>query len=128
MPPSIEKSKQGNKNNGAMKDKSTLSKRPRGRPRKKPMEDNEAIATQSKRPRGRPRKNLIENSLDNSDCNDQYVQGLAVQLSENSSEAHAVDGVPGDAQEHSVQEESGKKQKRMKQAESVCDPNPESHS
>ena len=80
MPPSIEKSKQGNKNNGAMKDKSTLSKRPRGRPRKKPMEDNEAIATQSKRPRGRPRKNLIENSLDNLDCNDQYVQGLAVQL------------------------------------------------
>ena len=110
-----------------MKDKSTLSKRPRGRPRKKPMEDNEAIATQSKRPRGRPRKNLMENSLDNSDCNDQYVQGLAVQLSENASEAHAVDGVPGDAQEHSVQEESGKKQKRVKQAASVCDPKPESH-
>ena len=90
MPPSIEKSKQGNKNNGAMKDKSTLTKRPKGRPRKKPIEDNEAIATQSKRPRGRPRKNPIENSLDNLDCNDQYVQGLAVQLSENSSEAHAV--------------------------------------
>ena len=44
--------------------------------------------------------------------------------------AHAVDGVPGvpgDAQEHSVQEESGKKQKRVKQAASVCDPKPESH-
>ena len=39
-------------------------------------------------------------------------QGLAVQLSENSSEAHAMDGVPRDAQEHSVQEESGKKKKR----------------
>ena len=109
-----------------MKDKSTLSKRPRGRPRKKPIEDIEAITTQSKRPRGRHRKNPIENSLDNLDCNDQYVQGLAVQLSENSSEAHAVDGVPRDAQEHSVQEESGKKQKRVKQAASVCDPKPES--
>lgn len=56
MPPSIEKSKWGNKNNGAMKDESTLPKRPRGRPRKKPIEDNEAITTQSKRPRGRPKK------------------------------------------------------------------------
>ena len=113
MPPSIEKSKQGNINNGAMKDKSTLSKWTRGRPRKKPIEDNEAITSLSKRPRGRPRKTPIEKSLDNFDCNDQYVQGLAVQLSENSSEAHAVYGVPRDAQEHSVQEESGKKQKRF---------------
>ena len=62
---------------GAVKDESTLSRRPRGRPRKKPIEDN-AIKTQSKRPKGRPRKNPIEKSLDTLDCNDQYVQALAV--------------------------------------------------
>jgi len=45
VPPSIEKSKQGNINNGAMKDKSTLSKWTRGRPRKRPIEDNEAITS-----------------------------------------------------------------------------------
>uniref|UniRef100_A0A7N2L416 Cation/H+ exchanger transmembrane domain-containing protein n=1 Tax=Quercus lobata TaxID=97700 RepID=A0A7N2L416_QUELO len=95
-----------------------IIKEAKRKPRKKPIEDNEVITTQSKRPRGRPRKNPIENSLDNLDCNDQYVQGLAVQLSENSLEAHAVDGVPRDAQQHSVQEESGKKQKRYKRAAS----------
>ena len=108
VPPSIENSKQGNKNNGAMKDESTLSKRPRGRPRKKPIEDNEAITTQSKRPRGRPRKNLLEESLGILDCNDQYVQALAVQLPEDLSEAHAVDGVSRNAQLPAVQEECGK--------------------
>ena len=106
---------------GAVKDESTLSQRPRGRPRKKPIEDN-AIKTQSKRPKGRPRKNPIEKSLDTLDCNDQYVQALAVQLPEDSSEAHAVDGVPRNAHEHSVQEECGKKQKCYKRAASVCDP------
>uniref|UniRef100_A0A2N9ED58 Uncharacterized protein n=1 Tax=Fagus sylvatica TaxID=28930 RepID=A0A2N9ED58_FAGSY len=90
-------------------EKSTLSKRPRGRPRKKPIEDNEAITTQSKRPRGRPRKNPIEESLDNLNCIDQHVQALAVQLPEDASEAHAVDGVPRDAHEHAVQEDGGKK-------------------
>ncbi|KAF3973840.1 hypothetical protein CMV_002773 [Castanea mollissima] len=115
MPPSIEKSKWGNKNNGAMKDESTLPKRPR----KKPIEDNEAITTQSKRPRGRPRKNLIEESLDNLDCNDQYVEALGVQLPEDLSEAHAVDGVSRNAQEPAVQEECGKKQKEL-QASSIC--------
>ena len=108
VPPSIENSKQGNKNNGAMKDESTLSKRPRERPRKKPIEDNEAITTQSKRPRGRPRKNLLEESLGILDCNDQYVQALAVQLPEDLSEAHAVDGVSRNAQLPAVQEECGK--------------------
>ena len=111
---------------GAVKDESTLSQRPRGRPRKKPIEDNEAITTQSKRPRGRPRKNPIEKSLDTLDCNDQYVQALAVQLPEDSSEAHAVDGVPRNAHERSVQEECGKKQKCYKRAASVCDPTLES--
>uniref|UniRef100_A0A2N9GY86 Uncharacterized protein n=1 Tax=Fagus sylvatica TaxID=28930 RepID=A0A2N9GY86_FAGSY len=90
-------------------EKSTLSKRPRGRPRKKPIEDNEAITTQSKRPRGRPRKNPIEESLDNLNCIDQHVQALAVQLPEDASEAHAVDGVPRDAHEHAVQEDGDKK-------------------
>ncbi|XP_075674553.1 uncharacterized protein LOC142643729 [Castanea sativa] len=109
-----------------MKDESTLPKRPRGRPRKKPIEDNEAITTQSKRPRGRPRKNLIEESLDNLDCNDQYVEALGVQLPEDLSEAHAVDGVSRNAQEPAEQEECGKKQKSYKRAASAGDPTLES--
>jgi general transcription factor 3C polypeptide 2 len=122
VPPSITKPKQGTKNNGAMTDESTL-KRPRGRPRKKPIEgDNEAVSTQSKRPRGRPRKNLIEKSLDNLDGNDQNVQALAVQHPEDSSELNAVDGVPGNTQEHAIQESSGKTQKRYKQAVTACNP------
>lgn len=111
VPPSLAKPKQGTKNNGAVTDDSTLSKKPRGRPRKKPIEDT----TQSKRPRGRPRKNLIEQSLDNL-----AIQAVSVKRAEDSSESHAVDEVPGNAKEGSVQEDTVKKQKRRKQAVSAC--------
>ena len=111
VPPSLAKPKRGTKNSGVVTDDSTLSKRPRGRPRKKPIEDT----TQSKRPRGRPRKNLIEQSLDNL-----AVQALAVKQAEDSSESHAVDEVPGNAKEGSVQKDTGKKQKRQKRAVSAC--------
>ncbi|KAG7961349.1 hypothetical protein I3843_09G010800 [Carya illinoinensis] len=121
VPPPAEKPKQGPKSSRDMKDKSTVSKRPRGRPRKKPVEDNVAITTQ-KRPRGRPRKNLIEKSPDNLDCSEQYVQALAVQFPEDSSDLVAIDSVPGDTQEHAIQEDSGKKQKIYKQAASKCNP------
>ncbi|KAG2686544.1 hypothetical protein I3760_09G010400 [Carya illinoinensis] len=121
VPPPAEKPKQGPKSSRDMKDKSTVSKRPRGRPRKKPVEDNVAITTQ-KRPRGRPRKNLIEKSPDNLDCSEQYVQALAVQFPEDSSDLVAIDSVPGDTQEHAMQEDSGKKQKIYKQAASKCNP------
>ncbi|XP_041024907.1 uncharacterized protein LOC121265365 isoform X2 [Juglans microcarpa x Juglans regia] len=121
VPPPAEKPKRGPKNSRDMKDKSTVSKRPRGRPRKKPEEDNVAITTQ-KRPRGRPRKNLIEKSPDNLDCSEQCVQALAVQFPEDSSDFLAIDGVLGDTQEHAIQEDSGKKQKSYKQAASKCNP------
>ncbi|XP_035544454.1 uncharacterized protein LOC108983424 isoform X2 [Juglans regia] len=121
VPPPAEKPKQGPKNGRDMKDKLTVSKRPRGRPRKKPVEDNVAITTQ-KRPRGRPRKNLIEKPPDNLDCSEQYVQALAVQFPEDSSDFLAIDGVLGDTQEHAIQEDSGKKQKSYKQAASKCNP------
>ncbi|KAF3972575.1 hypothetical protein CMV_003925 [Castanea mollissima] len=111
VPPSLAKPKRGTKNNGAVTDDSTLSKRPRGRPRKKPIEDT----NQSKRPRGRPRKNLIEQPLDNL-----AVQALAVKHTEDSLESHAVDEVPGNAKEGSLQEDTGKKQKRQKRAVSAC--------
>ena len=101
--------KRRSQNTDGMDDSPT--KRPRGRPRKKPIEDT----TQSKRPRGRPRKNLIEQSLDNL-----AVQALAVKQAEDSSESHAVDEVPGNAKEGSVQKDTGKKQKRQKRAVSAC--------
>lgn len=119
VPPPTEKVKRVTENSGALVDKSTLSKRPRGRPRKKPIEDSGAITTQSKRQRGRPRKNLID---DNSECNDQSVQALTLQIPEYSSELIAIDGVPEDAQEHVVQEDNGKKQKRYKRAASNGNP------
>lgn len=122
MPPLTKKQKQGPKNNRDKKENSTLVKGPRGRPRKKPKEDDRAITTQSKRPKGRPRKIQIEKYVDDLDCNDPYARDLAVQLPEDSSELLAIDWVSGNAQEHAVQEENGKKQKSYKQAESACNP------
>lgn len=122
VPPLTKKQKQGPKNNRDMKENSTLLKGPRGRPRKKPKEDDRAITTQSKRPRGRPRKIQIEKYVDDLDCNDQYARDLAVQLPEDSSELLAIDWVSGNGQELDVQEENGKKQKSVKQAASACNP------
>nr|TKS09837.1 hypothetical protein D5086_0000089380 [Populus alba] len=72
------------------------SKRPKGRPRKKPIEEspsneatkeilalvNEATKenlAQVKRPRGQPRKNPTNDTLDNLDSSNQYVQALAIE-------------------------------------------------
>jgi general transcription factor 3C polypeptide 2 len=122
VPPLTKKQKQGPKNNRDMKENSTLVKGPRGRPRKKPIEDDRAITTQSKRPKGRPRKIQIEKYVDALDCNDPYARDLAVQIPEDSSELLAIDWVSGNAQEHAVQEENGKKQKSYEQAASACNP------
>ncbi|KAE8098519.1 hypothetical protein FH972_016576 [Carpinus fangiana] len=73
VPPLTKKQKGGPKNSGDMKEKSTVVKGPRGRPRKKPKEDDIAITTQSKRPKGRPRKIQIEKFVDDLDCNDPYA-------------------------------------------------------
>ncbi|XP_059455964.1 uncharacterized protein LOC132186150 isoform X2 [Corylus avellana] len=117
VPPLTKKQKRGSKNSGDMKEKSTVVKGPRGRPRKMPKEDDNAIATQLKRPKGRPRKIQIEKYVDDLDCNDLYAQDLAVQLLDDSSELLAIDWVSWNAQEHAVQEENGKKQ-----AASACNP------
>ncbi|XP_059462909.1 uncharacterized protein LOC132191818 isoform X2 [Corylus avellana] len=117
VPPLTKKHKREPKNSGDMKEKSTVVKGPRGRPRKKPKEDDNTITTQSKRPKGRPRKIQIEKYVDDLDCNDPYARVLAVQLPDDSSELPAVDWVSRNAQEHAVQEENGKKQ-----AASACNP------
>jgi general transcription factor 3C polypeptide 2 len=117
VPPLTKKQKRGSKKSGDMKEKSTVVKGPRGRPRKKPKEDDNAITTQLKRPKGRSRKIQIEKYVDDLDCNDLYAQDLAVQLPDDSSELLAIDLVSRNAQEHAVQKENGKKQ-----AASACNP------
>ncbi|KDP42720.1 hypothetical protein JCGZ_23660 [Jatropha curcas] len=67
--PPIKKPKRGMQDHNLCGDKSTLIKRPRGRPRKQQIEESsngKAIkekSTEFKRPRGRPRKQQIEESL-----------------------------------------------------------------
>ncbi|XP_058003414.1 uncharacterized protein LOC110639382 isoform X2 [Hevea brasiliensis] len=64
----LKKPKRGKHSSDSMGDKSSLIKRPKGRPRKKQMEESpngkgtEENSIQFKRPRGRPRKQQIEKS------------------------------------------------------------------
>ncbi|KAJ6912546.1 hypothetical protein NC651_015077 [Populus alba x Populus x berolinensis] len=94
--------------NEAMADIS--SKRPKGRPRKKPIEEspsNEATKAilalvneatkenlaQVKRPRGQPRKNPTNDTLDNLDSSNQYVQALAIEYPQDSPGLLAIEGI-----------------------------------
>lgn len=92
-------------------DEPTQLKRPRGRPRKEPVEStqpkkqrdrptkkhNELLEddlTQPKRPRRKPRKKPAnEESLDGSDFNSQFVQPIDLQFPENSSEPLSIIGI-----------------------------------
>lgn len=47
--------------------------------------------TQPKKPRGRSKKKPINESIDDLDCNDEYVQALAIQVPEDSSKLLPVD-------------------------------------
>ncbi|CAL5411786.1 unnamed protein product [Camellia sinensis] len=87
-------------------------KKPRGKPRKKPINESvdnldgnneyvQALAvqfsensSQPKKPRGIPRNKPINESVDNLDGNNEYVQPLAVQFSENSSQPKKPRGIP----------------------------------
>lgn len=52
-------------------------------------------STQIKRPRGRPRKNPIEKVVDDTNSETQYIPALAVQFPENSAEFPDSDGIRG---------------------------------
>lgn len=98
-------------NNEVPNDEPTQPKRPRGRPRKEPVEStqpkkqrdrptkkhNELLEddlTQPKRPRGKPRKKPANGeSLDGSDFSSQFVQPIDVQFPENSSEPLSIIGI-----------------------------------
>lgn len=82
-------------------DSDDKTKRPRGRPRKKATDealDDDATKdklTQSKRPRGRPRKKPKDESSGNLDGVEQFVQPLAVQYPEDSSNMLTIQEVSG---------------------------------
>lgn len=107
----VEKPKRGRKKSVVMKEKPIEIKRPRGRPRKRPLEK----------------------------LNDDHVEALAVQVSEDSSllpiegvplAIHVPDdssllpmeGVPDYTQEHCMDGDSHEKQNFLKQSASACNP------
>jgi general transcription factor 3C polypeptide 2 len=60
-------------------DKSIEIKRPRGRPRKNPTENNEAISPiTNKRKRGRPKKNPTVIAVDSTNCGTKYIASGSV--------------------------------------------------
>ncbi|KAK9290694.1 hypothetical protein L1049_008868 [Liquidambar formosana] len=80
------------RNNEVVKDKSKQSNGPRGRPRKKPMKD----------------------SMNDLGCNNQFVQALAVQFPEDSSEVPAMDGVSKDTHEYDLPKDYGRNNEVVK--------------
>ncbi|KAL5546828.1 hypothetical protein UlMin_006515 [Ulmus minor] len=91
--PPVEKPKPGRKKSVVMKEKPNEPKRPRGRPKKKPIEEDIAKL----------------------DSNCQNVEALDVQFPENSSNLCAIEGVPGCYQDY-----HGKEQCCDSQTETAC--------
>ncbi|XWS47227.1 hypothetical protein CRYUN_Cryun14cG0134400 [Craigia yunnanensis] len=114
------KPKRRSQNTEAMED--SPAKRPRGRPRKKPIDESQP--DQVKRPKGRPRKKSIGESL-NSKQNDQSLQPLAVQYPEGSFEPVSIDSAPGNTQENAPHKNHDEKQKGDKEAAFTSDAMPE---
>ncbi|KAJ0083331.1 hypothetical protein Patl1_30047 [Pistacia atlantica] len=120
-PPEKNPKKRGPKAGDAIEDK---LKRPRGRPRKNSINkslDSEAAMDKSiqlKRPRGRPRKKPRDESSDNLDVNDQFVQPLAVQHSDESSELLSIQEVYGNTEQHNLHKIIVNKQKHSAERES----------
>ncbi|XP_022765153.1 uncharacterized protein LOC111310200 isoform X5 [Durio zibethinus] len=94
-PLSKKKPKRGFQSTEAVEESSL--KRPRGRPRKKPLDESQTDRV--KRPRGRPRNKSIGEPL-NSDQNDEPFQPLDVQYPEGSFEPVSIDNTPGNMQEN----------------------------
>lgn len=96
--------------------KSTVDKpgKPRGRPRKKPLDENSEVlkanSSNLKRPRGRPRKKAVV-PFGNKDGNDQFVQNLALKYPEVSPELLDTEGGSVHTQKNTVEEKNCKRQK-----------------
>ncbi|XVF32182.1 hypothetical protein REPUB_Repub17cG0059900 [Reevesia pubescens] len=118
-PLSKKKLKRRSQNTEALED--SLTKRPRGRPRKKPIDESQP--DEVKRPKGRPRKKSIVESLNN-DQNDQSFQPLAVQYPEGSFEPVSMDTAHGNTQENAPDKNLHKKQKGDKEAAFTSDATP----
>lgn len=97
--PPLEKAKRGRKKSATTKEKPSEIKRPRGRPRKKP---------------------LIEH-IAGLNGNDQYIETLGTECIENPSNLLASEGDPGKTQEVSVPKNPGEKQICYKQVAAACD-------
>ncbi|PON78969.1 Guanine nucleotide-binding protein, beta subunit [Parasponia andersonii] len=96
--PPLEKPQRGCKKSAVTEEKPSQVKRPRGRPRKKPLIEHTAKL----------------------DGKDQYVEPLGIQVPEDSPDLLCIEGVPGCTQQISVPENHGEKQSRNKVA-STCD-------
>ena len=116
------------------------SKRPKGRPRKKPIEEspsneatkeilalvNEATKenlAQVKRPRGQPRKNPTNDTLDNLDSSNQYVQALAIEYPQDSPGLLAIEGISQNILDEAKQKRKVKGQKNFTKKLSDCNSN-----
>ncbi|KAH7851560.1 hypothetical protein Vadar_013392 [Vaccinium darrowii] len=108
VPQTKKKAKLNQTNISAGKVKSPNPKKPRGRPRKKPVDesadnlDGNSDYVQPKKPRGRPKK---------SGNNDLYVQALAVQFPENASNLLPIDTVTVNTHECVAKKDSSTKLK-----------------
>ncbi|XP_021911148.1 uncharacterized protein LOC110824976, partial [Carica papaya] len=107
--------KQRSKKNESAEGESTQLKRPRGRPRKKSIEeylDNDATKgkpEQPKRPRGRPRKKPVGESLDNLDDNNQLSQAAAIQNPEDTLIPIAIEDASMHTEENSLPDKQDKR-------------------
>ncbi|XP_037492813.1 general transcription factor 3C polypeptide 2 isoform X2 [Jatropha curcas] len=88
-------------NDEATKEKSIQFKRPRRQETETSCNDEatEDKLTQLKRSKRQPRKKAINKSLDSLECNNQYVEALAVQCPEDSSQSPAIEVVFKNTQE-----------------------------
>lgn len=77
-------------------------------------------STLPKRPRGRPRKNPIKESPNNIDCNDDLVQPLSVLFPEDSFKVPAADGVFTNTHGSDHSKRKGRKRKGFSQGISAC--------
>nr|TKS04088.1 hypothetical protein D5086_0000146430 [Populus alba] len=77
------------------------AKRPKGRPRKKPIEESPIKRG------GRPRKNPTNESLDSLDSSNQYVQALSVEYPQDSPGLLSIEGISQNSQDEAKQKHTG---------------------
>ncbi|KAL3628329.1 hypothetical protein CASFOL_027375 [Castilleja foliolosa] len=84
----------------------SVPRKPLGRPRKKPLDDPLPPSPLPPRPRGRPRKKPRNDSVKKIDTAEQYVQPLAIEYPMSSDRLHSSDGPSLIYHEHTYDEDS----------------------